>query len=418
MRRYGRILTDRSAALPFAAAVLGRLPISMVPLGMVLLVQELTGSYGDAGILTAVFALSTALSAPVWGRLLDVLGQPTVVAPTSLASAACLAAFAVATVSRADTWLLVALSAGVGLAFPPITSAMRGAWRVVLREPADLKAAYALDPVAIETIFILGPLVVSALLVLTPAVVPLLVTAALLAGGGGAYSLTAAARAWRPEPHAAGAGRRSRSPLLARGVVPVLLVTVAMSVGFGQLDVAIPATAREELDNEALVGLLFMCIAGGSAAGGLAYGSWHWRGPERRRMPVQLAGFTLGLLAVCWVVAAGVPSPGLLAVVLLATGVCIAPTLIALANLVDHLAPRDRLGEAQAWLSTAFTSGGSLGAAVAGASIDADGPARAFLGAAAAVALATALAVVSQPLLRAADQREQRLLAAAVATGR
>jgi predicted MFS family arabinose efflux permease len=120
-------------------------------------------------------------------------------------------------------------------------------------------------------------------------------------------------------------------------------------------------------------------------------------------MPVQLAGFTLGLLAACWVVAAGVPSPGLLAVVLLATGVCIAPTLIALANLIDHLAPRDRLGEAQAWLSTAFTSGGSLGAAVAGASIDAGGPARAFLGAAAAVAVATGLAVVAQPLLRPAD---------------
>jgi MFS family permease len=406
VRRYIRILTFRPAALPFAAAVLGRLPISMVPLGMVLLVQEVTGSYGDAGVLIAVFALSTALTAPVWGRLLDVLGQPRVVGPTSVMSAAFLAAFAVATVSGAGTALLLALSAGVGLAFPPITSAMRGAWRVVLSDAADLRAAYALDPVAIETVFILGPLVVSALLVLTPPVVPLLVTAALLGGGGGAYSLTAAARAWRPEPHSAGDGSRSRSPLLARGVVPVLLVTVAMSVGFGQLDVAIPATAREQLDNEALVGLLFLCIAGGSAAGGLAYGSWHWRSAERRRMPVQLAGFALGLTCVFWVVGAGIPSPTLFAVVLVATGVCIAPTLIALANLVDHLAPRDRLGEAQAWLSTAFTSGGSLGAAVAGASIDAGGPARAFLGAAAAVALATALALVSQPLLRTADARD------------
>ena len=77
-----------------------------------------------------------------------------------------------------------------------------------------------------------------------------------------------------------------------------------------------------------------------------------------------------------------------------------------LANLVDHLAPRDRLGEAQSWLNTAFTSGGAMGAAVAGVLIDAGGPSRAFLGAACAVTLATAGSVLAQPLLRGADRHE------------
>ena len=406
MNRYRRILRHGEAARPFAAAVLARLPVSMVPLGMVLLVQQVSGSYGAAGVVTAVFALATSLTAPVWGRLLDVLGQPRVVAPTSLASAACLTAFALAAVSGASPGALVALAAGVGLAFPPMSSAMRAAWRVVLTAEDDRRAAYALDAVAVEAVFVVGPLVVSALLVLTPPAVPLLVTAGLLAAGGVLYSATRAARDWRAEPHLGAHGHQGRSPLATRGVLPVLLVALAMAVGFGQLDVAVPATAREALGQAAAVGWLFTAIAGGSVAGGLAYGSRHWAGVERRRLPVPLAGFAVGLVALFLAARFGRAHLTVLLPVLLLTGLSIAPTLIMQANLVDHLAPRDRFGEAQAWLSTAFTSGGAAGAAVAGVLIDAAGPSRAFLGAAGAVILATVGAVLAQPLLRGADRHE------------
>lgn len=400
MKGYLRILSHPPAAWPFFASVLARLPISMLPLGMVLLAQQVRGSYGAAGAATAAFAISTAVTSPIWGRLVDLLGQPRVVALTSLTSGAFVVAFALAAVLGASTLVLVGLAAGAGLAFPPITAAMRGAWRVVLHDPRDLRAAYALDPVAIETMFVIGPLAVSALLVLTPPVVPLLVTAALLSGGGVAYSLTGAARAWRAGPPTRSGGR---SPLRARGVVPVLVVTLAMSVGFGQLDVAIPATARLRLGDAALVGVMFMCIAGASATGGLIYGSRGWRRPERLRLPITLAGFAGGLVVLSVLLANGEPGLSVLAVALIVTGAWIAPGLIALANLVDHLAPADRLGEAQSWLSTGFTSGGALGAALAGVLIDRGGPAWAFWGASLAVLAAVLLAVLSQPLLRAAD---------------
>ena len=79
--------------------------------------------------------------------------------------------------------MLVVLAAGVGLTFPPVSPAMRGAWRVILEHDDDRRAAYALEAVTIETIFVTGPLLLSLLLV-APPVVPLLVTAVLLAGGG------------------------------------------------------------------------------------------------------------------------------------------------------------------------------------------------------------------------------------------
>jgi predicted MFS family arabinose efflux permease len=58
-----------------------------------------------------------------------------------------------------------------------------------------------------------------------------------------------------------------------------------------------------------------------------------------------------------------------------------------MANLIDHHGPPARLSEAQAWLNTAFTSGGALGTAIAGVAIDTGGPSRGFAVAAVAVTL-------------------------------
>jgi len=310
-----------------------------------------------------------------------------------------------ATVAGAPEAALLALAAGVGLTFPPVTPAMRGAWRVVLERDEDRRAAYALDAVAVETIFVGGPLLLSLLLIVAAPVVPLLVTAVLLAGGSVAYACTFAARTWRPEGGTDGPQRRSRSPLTARGVFGVLFVALTMAVGFGQIDVSIAATARETFGDQALLGVLFACIAGGSALGGLWYGSRSWMGPERLRLPAAMAGFTAGALMLALLLRGHPPLP-LLLVALFLTGLTIAPALIIEANLIDHLAPRDRLNEAQAWLNTAFTAGGAAGTAIAGVLIDAGGPGRSFLGATIALVIATLGAVAGQHWWRHARQAE------------
>lgn len=406
MSRYLQILRRRAAFWPFAAAVVNRLPIAMGPLGIVLLVQSVRGSYSIAGVVTAAWALSASVATPLLGRAMDRLGQPLVIGTASVVSGSLVAVFAVAAVNGAPDAVLIALSAGAGLTFPPTSPAMRAAWRVVLDRDEERQAAYALDAVAIETIFVGGPLLLSLLLVVAPPVVPLLVTAAFLAGGGLAYAATPAARAVRPEPHHHGEGHRSASPLRSRGVLAVLLVTVGLSVGFGLCDVSIAATAREVLESQAKVGLLFAAIAGGSATGGLWYGARAWRRPDRQRYPVTLAGFATGIaVTAALLYALGTPPLVVLLPVMFVTGLFIAPGLIVAQNLVDHLAPRDRLSEAQAWLNTAFTSGGALGTAIAGVLVDAGGPARSFTGAAVAISCAALAAALVQSRWRTATER-------------
>ena len=86
-----------------------------------------------------------------------------------------------------------------------------------------------------------------------------------------------------------------------------------------------------------------------------------------------------------------------------AAGVFIAPGLIAVTNLVDALAPRSRLSEAQAWVSTSYTGGGAAGTAVAGLLVDRGGPGRGFAGAFVLMLTAGLMALASQRWWRRAD---------------
>jgi MFS family permease len=391
---YIRLLRHGPAVRPFGAAVVARLPISMAPLSMILLIQHVRGEYGIAGVVTGVYALGTAAGSPLWGRSMDRFGQLRVIAPTALASSALLATLAVITDRGAPNPALFACAALAGFCFPPVGPGMRAAWRTIFPDPASRRIGFALDASAIELIFVGGPLLLSLLLVVSPAIVPLLVTAGLLAVGGVSYSLSSAARSSRPLHDRSGTGP-ARSAISAPGVLAVLGVNLVMSVGFGQCDTSLAATARQVLHDQSRLGILFAAIAGGSAIGGLWYGSRHWHGHEHRRLPISLGIFTVALVPLPILLVDRPPLWALLPFLFLA-GLSIAPSLIMQQNLLDGLSPPHRINEAQALLTAAGTSGAAAGTAIAGILIDAGGPRVSFGGAAIAIGLAATVALLSQ----------------------
>ena len=92
----------------------------------------------------------------------------------------------------------------------------------------------------------------------------------------------------------------------------------------------------------------------------------------------------------------GAVSLWILLPVLFLTGLTIAPTLIMQQSLLDHLAPADRLNEAQAFLSASNTTGAALGTAIAGIVIDVAGLPWSFGGAALGVMFAAGVALLNQ----------------------
>ncbi len=396
LRGYATVLTYGPAIRPFLAAVIARLPISMASLGMIVLIEHVRGAYSIAGIVTGSFAIGTALGAPVWGRTMDRFGQPKVIVPTSLCCAILLCSISLSAVHGAPDATLIVLAACAGIIFPPISPAMRAAWRVIFTHPTSRRLGYALDASAVELIFVLGPLLLSLLAATTPAEVPLLVTAGFMAGGGLTYATSAAARNWRPGERselsddasvAATARHSAKSAVAAPGVAALLVVVLCMSIGFGQLDTSIVATADRVLGNTDRLGFLFAAIAGGSAIGGLVYGSRHWHGDELRRMSIMLAAFAATLVPVPVLLSRPDPSLIVLLPLLFLTGLTIAPTLIMFQNAIDHLAPPHRVNEAQAFLTASMTTGAALGTAAAGLVIDHFGAPGSFAGAVAAIAV-------------------------------
>lgn len=401
VRGYLRVLGHGPAARPFAAAVVARFPVSMAGLGMIVLIEHVRGVYSIAGIVTGAFAIGTALSAPVWGRLMDRIGQPRIIIPTALVSSTALALLSLLAVGGAGDPVLIALAGATGLAFPPISPAMRAAWRVIFTHPSSRRLGYALDASAVELIFVGGPLLLSLLAATTPPQVPLLVTAGLMTVGSLGYASTEAARTWRPvaltelavDATAATAARHAaRSALAAPGVTLLLCVSLAMATGFGQLDTSLVATADRVLGGTDRLGFLFAAIAGGSTIGGLVYGSRHWRGDELRRMGLMLGAFAITLIPVPILLSTDRPALVVLLPLLFLTGLTIAPTLIMFQNAIDGLAPPHRVTEAQAFLSASMTTGAALGTAVAGLVIDRYGPAGSFIGAVLAVAASAVIA--------------------------
>src|SRR5688500_11345620 len=178
----------------------------MVPLGILILVEQERHAYGIAGVVSGGYALGAAVGTPVWGRLMDRFGQVAVLLPTSSVSAALLVGLALATTAGAPDLALIAIAAGIGLSYPPISPALRSSFRIVLPDPQARRVAFALDATSVELAFVCGPLLLSALLLPAVPILPLLVTAGLLAGGGLAYCATGVARRATPAMQRSAAG--------------------------------------------------------------------------------------------------------------------------------------------------------------------------------------------------------------------
>ena len=78
LARYVALLEPRDLRQTIAASMIGRLPIGVTGLAILLLVQSASGSFALGGAATAAYVIGLAALAPVLGRLIDRRGpRPT-----------------------------------------------------------------------------------------------------------------------------------------------------------------------------------------------------------------------------------------------------------------------------------------------------------------------------------------------------
>ncbi|MGY2002854.1 MFS transporter [Blastococcus sp. SYSU DS1024] len=357
MRAYLAVWRLPSAKVLLLAGFAGRLPSSMVPLALLLMVQQQTGSYAIAGLAAATLGIASAVMAPVLGRLADRKGPRRILLAQSALYPLLLGLLVAVTLGGAPHAAVVAAAGLAGVSTPLVSGTVRALWSRT--DPRVRSTAYALDATATELVFVVGPTLVAALAVLAAPTWAVGLAGALAVVG--ALGVARVARSWVPVS-APAAGLFTT--VLAPGMPRVLLSGSAVMLGFGALEVAIPAFA-DSTGSPGLSGVLLAVWSLGSVAGGLWFGARVMSASLPRQYRWLLFGVTIGLAPLAWV-----SSPWALGVLLFLGGTAIAPTLTVQNSLVGSLAPVHATTEAFTWLSTITVGASAIGAALGGALIE------------------------------------------------
>ena len=384
---FGDLLRTRGVARIIAAQLVARFPSGMLSLGLLFHVERRTGSYTAAGAVLAALSIGQALSGPATGRLMGRLGIRPVVLGTATLCAAAVAAIALADLTVIAT---VGLALAAGLTFPPITAAVRTIYPKLVNSRM-LAPLFSLDASLQELIWIGGPVAVTFVATTVSTELGLLLSVALLIGGGIWFAAS-------PEVG------RVRIPRSKRRFGAVLLKPqVLLVTGVGFLVIASCA------DVEASVAGAF---GTGDPTSGVVLSIWSLAslvgGFALARLPMRSWSLTLRLLivAVGVVITPFVSGFWELSAALVVAGFGLAPALGVMSAIVSSSVRFSDTAEAYGWTNTGQLVGVALGAALAGALIDRFGAQTAFGSAAVLAALGLAAAALAHrvtPDLRGRD---------------
>ncbi|MDX3380144.1 MFS transporter [Streptomyces niveiscabiei] len=345
-----------------AAGFVGRMPLSMMGIGVVTMISQLTGRYGLAGALSATIALAAALVGPQISRLVDQHGQRRVLRPATLVALAAAAGMLVAAHWSWPDWSLFVFAAGIG-SVPSLGAMVRARWAALYRGTPQLHTAYSFESVVDEVCFIFGPIISIGLSTAWfPEAGPLLAACFLAVG---VFWLTAQ-RSTEPKPHPR-ARTGGGSALRSRGLQVLVATFVATGAIFGAVDVVTVAFA-DERGHKAAASLVLAVYAAGSCVAGIVFGLLRFSGAPQRRWLLGVLAMAVSMIPLLLV--GNLP---FLAVALFVAGLSIAPTMITTMSLIEEHVPRAQLTEGMTWISTGLAVGVALGSSVAGWVIDAAG---------------------------------------------
>jgi len=332
----------------------------MVPLALLLLVEQHTGSYAIAGLAAATYGLSIAAFAPVYGRWADRRGATLLLLVTAAVFPFLLAGLVTTVTLGTPLWTLLLACVVAGAGMPLVSSTVRAVWQRVTEGSPVRQAAYALDAISVELVFVAGPALVAVLVVLTSPIVAIGLAAAMSTTGAIVLARSAEIRGYVPVERS---GTR-RGPVRAPGMPRLLLSGTALMFGLGCLEVGVPAFA-DRLGSPSMSGVLIAVWSLGSVIGGLWFGARHPQLALSKQYRWALFAVVVGMLPL-------VLADNLLVLgaMLFLGGTTLAPTLTVQNSLVSVLVPSGAATEAFTWMTTVAYGASAIGAGVAGVVVE------------------------------------------------
>ncbi|MES2562777.1 MAG: MFS transporter, partial [Pseudomonadota bacterium] len=383
LQRYRELFRVPDVGRALLASIVGRFPIGIAGLAILLFVQSRSTSFALAGSASALYILGLALIAPFLGRLIDRVGPRPVLLACALLYPAALAGLTVLVLAAAQPiWInVMALAAGASL--PPISVCIRTLYPRLINDVSLLQTAYSVDSAVVEVVFILGPAFVAGCMALGYPEVALLIAATAAVIGTAVFARARPIAHWSVPPV-----RSARSWLGALRPPQLRIVfgvTVLYSMGFGLFEVGVAAHA-ERAGSPSAAGIALALASVGSGAGALVYGSRHWRSALTHQFMLALIAMAAGMLLL-------VPIDNLVlySAACVIAGVPMATAIASQSLLVSRLAAHERLAESFTWATSCLLGGISAGFAAGGLMADTLAPYWLLIAAAGVTAAAALL---------------------------
>jgi len=398
---YGRVLRTPGASAFTWAGFIGRLPISMISLGIVLLETSKGVNYAVAGTISASFAVAGAIGGPLVSGFVDRHGQHRILPWAVSAYSVFMVALLVALDLRMPLSVVIPLAVGAGMTLPNLGSLVRARWAYVLPTEDELHVAYAWESILDEVVFVFGPPLATVLALQIHPTAALVVSVVFVLIG---CLWLIPQHSTEPPPH----GRAKRSGFaLANPGMPWLFVAFVFIGGvFGSFEVVTVAFAQEQ-QVTSITGLLLAMYAFGSLLAGFIYGALPSPRFHGRRMTQMLA-----LMAVVTLGFPLAPNALVLGPVAFLAGLSVSPVLISGTALVERIVPAAQLTEGITWTSTGLALGLAVAAPVSGALIDSAGARTAYLVTAGCAIAACLISVAAMRITHRAEISALEFIAA------
>jgi len=351
MAGYMEILRTPGVARIISAQLTARVPSGMLSLAILLHVEGMHHSYGAAGLVLAAVSIGQAIAGPFTSRWMVSWGMRKVLILTVIVCTA--AIITLALFPMATPWQML-VGFVLGISTPPVQSAVRTIYPKLVSS-RHLTPLFSIDASAQEIIWVAGPVASTFLAIQISTTTAMLVAGFFMVAGG----------AWFIASPELG---RVKIPMPKKGVGAVMLkptVLVSTIVGFllvGSFAAVEAAVVSVYGDGSAESGIVLAIWAVGSLIGGLALGKvaiqpWSLA----RRITIVLAGMALALISTnfWW-----------LSIVLLVSGIGVAPTLAVMYTSVSSSVRFSETAEAYGWFGTGQLIGAAVGSAIAGFLID------------------------------------------------
>jgi MFS family permease len=357
-------LFARAGALRIASAgFIARMPIAMDTIAIILFVHSVDKRYSIAGALTAVAALTTVISTPLWAKAADRIGQRRVLLTAVLIRVSAFITFILLVENGAPIWswfIAIFLAESSSLSIGSMT---RRRWMHLIPENESdlLSTSYVFESFLDEIIYILGPVITTAVVTAIAPVAGIILGIIFLAIGA---PLIALHRKSDPGIHPHDSEVKVKSVMRSKKLQAIAIPLTIAGGSFSATNISVVAFA-DERGVKAAAGVLLGVWALGGAISAIINGAIHWKISHGARYLGYLVGMTIVAVSFPFI-----SNLYLLGVALFLQGMCIAPLLPNGLSMLTKSIPNSQMTQAISLATAGIPLTGALASFLSGQLID------------------------------------------------